>query len=343
MPHSRPPVPPASPPPAEPRPPRRKRVAVQGLPTARPRNARALAIAVLVHVVLVVAVMQWITFGHGLPNWMRFGNEQRPREERLQYVATRDVAPPVSRTPAATRPNAAPTQPAPAQPAPAAPAEPPAAGPPAIPTAPRDTGAGAPPGNGIGALDPRVRGVRPGYTDERVWRGTGGGAGGTGAAFGGGGTGADNLDSIMAGGIMAARDSLDSLARAQGKYGRAPGDWTRTDKNGNKWGWDQGGIRLGKVVIPNALLALLPLNAATAANMSGNMAMIESGRRTAAATADIQRMSARGAGDAEFRRIVKEMDARRDTERRARLRAPSASVAAPLKDAGKSESKSGPP
>ena len=203
-----------------------------------------------------------------------------------------------------------------------------------------DTGSGAP--ADVGGLDPALRGVRPGYTDERVWRGVPGGQGGTGAGeVGPTGDRADKLDSIMAGILTAARDSLDSIARAQGKYGRQPGDWTTTDKNGRKWGWDQQGIKLGKVVIPNALLALLPLNATTAASMSGNMARMDADRRIAASRADIQRMSERGIGEAEFRRVVKEMDARRDTERRERLRAPSASLAAPVKSSDKSSDKPG--
>jgi hypothetical protein len=147
--------------------------------------------------------------------------------------------------------------------------------------------------------------------------------------------GADNLDSIMGYAISAARDSLDSLARAQGRTGRKPGDWTKTDKNGNRWGWDQQGIRLGKVTIPNALLGLLPLNATMAAQASGNYTAMERERRVSAAREDILRMSERSLGEAEFRRVVKEMNARRDVERRDRLRAPSASVAAPLRTDGK--------
>lgn len=310
---------------------------MQGLPEHRQRNTRAMAIAVILHVVVAVIVVQILTFGHGLPAWMRFTDRERPVEERLNYIATRETPPRV--VPPVRRPPVQPTTEQPQLVAPSAPVATPPAAPPAA--APRDTGGGAPPGaNGIGALDPNVRGVRPGYTDERLWRGAAGGGGGAGG-FPSRGDRADGLDSIIANSIMAARDSLDSLARAQGKYGRAPGDWTKTGKNGDKWGWDQQGIRLGKVTIPNALLALLPLNAATAANMSGNMSRMDANRRFDAATADIQRMSARGMGDAEFRRVTREMDMRRDTERRERLRAPSASIAAPLKSEGSTSSSSG--
>jgi hypothetical protein len=292
-------------------------------------------LAIAAHLAIGFVLVQVLTFGHGIPAWLRFGEKEAPVEERLTYVTPKaPVTPPPAlrqvprRVDQIVPPNAVPS----AAPVVGTPAAPPA------PISPRDTGSGGKAGNGIGAIDPNVKGVRPGYTDERVWRGDvgNGGDGGGGAARRG--DRAENLDSIMAGAIMHAADSLDSIARAAGKYGRQPGDWTKTGKNGEKWGWDQKGIRLGKYTIPNALLALLPMNAATAAGMSANPAGMAAAARSNAASADIQRMSARGMGDAEFRRIVKEMDARRDTERRDRLRAPSASYAAPLKGDGKSSS-----
>lgn len=301
------------------------------------RSPRAFVLAVGVHLLVAAVLVQWLTFGHGLPSWMRLGDAEDQRDERLTYVETPAQSPrtvaqtPVARVPVAPPPAQAPVPSGPAAGAPNIPV---------IPSAPRDTGRGAPPGNGVGALDPDVRGIRPAYEDPRVWRGYGsGGSGGAGNGAVVRGDRADGLDSIMANILMAARDSVDSLARAQGRSGRAPGDWTRTDKDGNKWGWDQQGIRLGKVMIPNALLALLPLNSATAANMSGNMSRMDADRRLAASREDIQRMSERTLGEAEFRRVVREMDKRRDSERRDRLRAPSASIAAPVKASEKSTDK----
>jgi hypothetical protein len=84
---------------------------------------------------------------------------------------------------------------------------------------------------------------------------------------------------------------------------------------------------LGKVVIPNALLALLPLNASTAANMSGNFTAMEREKRLGLAREDIMRMSERGQGEAEFRKLATELRDRRERERRDRLKAPSASIA----------------
>lgn len=295
----------------------------------RERSAGSVLFVVGLHIVVVVALAQWLTFGHGI-SWLKFPGGEDEHTERLTYVET-PAPQQVAELPAA-RPTVSPRPTAPRLPVEPEPAAAPAGKPAGIATpAPVDTGRGAPPGVGVGLPDPEVRGVRPGYTDERVWRGMdGSGAGGSGAPDSRGDK-AQGLDSIMARAIMASRDSVDSLARLQGRGGRAPGDWTTTDKSGNKWGWDQGGIRLGKVTIPNALLALLPLNSATAATMSGNMSRLDADRRMAASRADIQRMSERSLGEVEFKRVLSEMDKRRDTERRERLRAPSASLAAPVK------------
>ncbi|WP_396218918.1 hypothetical protein [Gemmatimonas sp.] len=293
------------------------------------RASRAVLIAVGIHVVVGAVLVQVLTFGHGIPSWLRFGSNEPPLEERLTYVAPREQPKPVAQVKPPTTKRATTTRPSVTTPV--------MSGPEVVsaPSAPRDTGSGAAvgqgSGSGIGAGDPNVRGIRPGYFDGRVWRDpvVVGNAGG-----GGGGDRADNLDSIMGFMLTQARDSLDSLNRAQGRTGRQPGDWTKTGKNGEKWGWDSQGIRLGKVMIPNALLALLPLNAATAGRMSGNMTQMDAERRLATSRTDIMRMSERGMGEADFRKIVNELRDRREKERRDRLKAPSATVAAPLKSGG---------
>ena len=293
------------------------------------RASRAVLMAVGIHVVVGAVLVQVLTFGHGIPSWLRFGANEQPLEERLTYVAPREQAKPVAQVKPPTTKRTTTTRPSVTTPFTSAPDVV------SAPSAPRDTGSGAAvgqgDGSGIGAGDPNVRGVRPGYFDGRVWRDpvVVGNAGG-----GGGGDRADNLDSIMGFMLTQAADSLDSLNRAQGRTGRKPGDWTRTGKNGEKWGWDSQGIRLGKVMIPNALLALLPLNAATAGRMSGNMTQMDAERRLAASRSDIMRMSERGMGEVDFRKIVNELRDRREKERRDRLKAPSATVAAPVKSGG---------
>jgi len=308
------------------------RARVGGAVRERQRASRAVLLAVGLHVVVGVVMVQLLTFGHGIPSWLRFGSRDPVLEERLTYVAPRVPVTPTPKT-VVSPPRVAATPNTVGAPFTSATVEPAVA---AAGAAPRDTGSGAgvAAGEGLGNGNPAVRGMRPGYFDGRVWRDpviVGSGVGG------GGGDRADNLDSIMGFMLTQAADSLDSLNRAQGRTGRPPGDWTKTDKNGQKWGWDQQGIRLGKVMIPNALLALLPLNAATAGRMSGNMSQMDADRRLAASRADIMRMSERGLGEADFRKIANELRDRRESERRNRLKAPSATVAAPLKSGGENK------
>ncbi len=279
------------------------------------RSPKALAISVLLHLAVAVVVLQLLTFGHGLTGFLDFGKEEK-LEERLTFVATRPPTPepvrPVRPVPSAERP-VAPGTTLPGPPV-AVPETPP-------PAARADTGSGEArgTGNGVGALNPNLQGVKPSFDDPRVWQGP------TGNGVAPSRNGIEMLDSIIAWSINMGRDSVDSIARAHGLDGRAPGDWTTKDKNGNKWGWDNAGIRLGKVVIPNALLGLLPLNAQV--GMSGNPTDIANERRLALSRADILRMSERSMGEAEFKKLASELRDRREKERRERLKAPSASIA----------------
>src|SRR5918992_217970 len=94
---------------------------------------------------------------------------------------------------------------------------------------------------------------------------------------------------------------VDSMRTAEANRGRAPGDWTFKDKNGGKWGWDPSGIRLGKVTIPQAVLALLPLN--VQANPTFNDPVTR--RESAFHARDIAYHSYRAVSDDEFRRAVR--------------------------------------
>jgi hypothetical protein len=270
---------------------------------------------VLLHLVVGVAVLQLLTFGHGLYSFLDPFASKEKAEERLTYVEPKQAAPapdPVVKVPptaAITRPNVV-TGPV-VGPVTSAP----------VATAPTDTGSGMRSdkvGGGVGAVDPNLRGTKPGYTDGRVWSGSGD----IGAAPAR--SGAQKLDSVIASVLTLAADSLDSIARATGAYDRKGGDWTKTDKNGNKWGWDNAGIRLGKVTIPNALLSLLPLNAQV--GLSGNSTAINREQRLMQARADIQRYATMGPGDADFNKLKNELRQRRERERRDRLRAPVATV-----------------
>ncbi len=113
---------------------------------------------------------------------------------------------------------------------------------------------------------------------------------------------AEDVDSIINVAIGIVRDSMEMEA---GK--RRPGDWT-FERNGEKWGWDEAGIRLGKFTIPNALLALLPLNT------SSPMSPIEQ-RRAAWIRNDILENARRSISEDEFRAAVKRIRERKERER----------------------------
>lgn len=115
---------------------------------------------------------------------------------------------------------------------------------------------------------------------------------------------AEDVDSIVHLAIGIYRDSL-AIAAAQ----RKPGDWTFKGKDGQVWGWDQGGIRLGKFVIPNALLALLPLN------MQSPVDPIEA-RRLTYIRRDVMENGQRAISEDEFRDAVKRIRERKEREKR---------------------------
>jgi len=299
-----------------------ERARTGGQGTREPRSTKSLLISIGAHVVVGIALLQFLTFGHGLAGFLGLNKSAADREERLTFLSKAKPQP-VEKPKVAPKPKVTESSDASRLRAPITGPElgVPAAAPPEPVAARPDTGSGAPGDKGVGALDPNLTGVKPGFTDVRVWRGSGGG----GAGVAPGRNGAEKLDSVMRWAITSAADSLDSLGRAQGRYGKKPGDWTKTTADGQKWGWDGTGIRLGKVVIPNALLGLLPLNAQR--GMSGNFTEMNRDRRLALAREDIMRNSERALGEQEFRKLVTELRDRRERERRDRLRAPDALVA----------------
>ena len=102
---------------------------------------------------------------------------------------------------------------------------------------------------------------------------------------------------------------VDSAAIASGQ--RRPGDLTVKGKDGKVWGWDQAGIRLGKFTIPNALLALLPLN------ISPGQSPIEL-RSAAYIRRDVLENGQRAVSEDEFRAAIKRIRERKEREKRER-------------------------
>lgn len=225
--------------------------------------------------------------------------EQTVEPERISFLAL----PQTSATPSPGKSGGngrpiTPNRPAPAPPL-VAPTEVPSAIPPVAPTA---TPTAPPVDEGTGPLIGRggaTRGIRPSYSDPRIWVPA--------APVVSAPKSADaRMDSTVAAAIEFARDSMAATAYNPNKFER--GDWT-FEKNGRKYGIDKSAIRLGPVSIPNALLALLPLN------MQGNPIQAERDRAMASLRNEILYQSQRSLNEEQFRKAVKELRERKERER----------------------------
>jgi hypothetical protein len=154
-----------------------------------------------------------------------------------------------------------------------------------------------------------ARGVRPQYTDPRVWEPPG-------AVVSAPKTVKQTIDSMIADAIAPYNDSV---AAAAGR--RDPTDWT-IEKGGYKWGIDRRAIRLGPVSIPTALLAMLPLN------IQGNPMTIQRDRAFAAMNSDIAWHARQAINEADFMKAVRSIRERKERERAAAL----AGSSSPAKD-----------
>lgn len=164
----------------------------------------------------------------------------------------------------------------------------------------------AEPGNGplVGGGGPS-RGVKPSYTDGRVWTPPG-------VVLSPPKTVKQTIDSLIADAISPYNDSVAAAAQR-----RDPTDWT-IEKGGYKWGIDRHAIRLGPVAIPTALLAMLPLN------IQGNPTTIERDRAFAAMNRDITWHAQQAINDADFMKAVRSIRERKERERAAVLTSGSA-------------------
>jgi hypothetical protein len=154
-----------------------------------------------------------------------------------------------------------------------------------------------------------TRGVRPQYSDPRVWEPPGG-------VVAKPQTVKQTLDSLIAEGIAPYNDSVAAVAQR-----RDPTDWT-IEKGGYKWGIDRKAIRLGPVSIPTALLAMLPLN------IQGNPTTMQRDRAYATMNADINWHARQAINEADFMKAVRSIRERKERERAAALSGSSA----PAKD-----------
>jgi hypothetical protein len=154
-----------------------------------------------------------------------------------------------------------------------------------------------------------TRGVRPQYSDPRVWEPPG-------PVVSAPKTVKQTIDSLIADAIAPYNDSVAAAAQR-----RDPTDWT-IEKGGYKWGIDRKAIRLGPVSIPTALLAMLPLN------IQGNPSTMQRDRAFAAMNADINWHAQQAINEADFMKAVRSIRERKERERAAALSGSSA----PAKD-----------
>jgi hypothetical protein len=259
--------------------------------TSSVKKSRPLAVSVILHVLVAIALVRFLISPAAFT--MIFGRAHSPEvpAERIGFLQLpKSKGPavqgksggdnrPVSRTPprkvvAPTEvPTSLPT--VPVQPAPAV----------------EEGGSGPLVGTGGPA-----RGIRPTYSDPRVWAAPGDIVAAPKSAK-------EKMDSAIAS-IIAPYN--DSVAAAAG--GRQPGDWT-FERGGKKYGIDPKWIRLGKVSIPTAVLALLPMNT------TANPTMSDRNKLQNQLHADIFWNAQRGMNEADFKKAVKSIRERKEREK----------------------------
>jgi hypothetical protein len=283
-----------------------RRLWPEGRPDAsRARGVRRLAPATVVslvfHVVLAIVVWNAIQFPMLMDRMFTWDRAPLPRES-VRFVSPGVPPPSTSRPTGTAGPTRAPAAPEPEAPPLVAPREVPTTLPP-IPTETRPARPDFPgPKTGpiAGGIGP-TRGAQPTFDDPRIWvpdpplvyapK-----------------TPEQRLDSAV---VATFRRHIDSVAAATytpNKFER--GDWTM-EKDGQKWGIDPNFIRLGKVSIPTALLALLPFNRG-----QGNPIAIERERSMAAMRADIVYHAQATLNEEEFRKAVRAIRDRKEREKR---------------------------
>jgi hypothetical protein len=270
---------------------------------SRRRSGAPLAVSLAVNGVVLALFFRAATLGVDWSDMWRPDRSAEVRPERIGFV---QLPPPRRRSPAATVETAARVRP----PRAAGP-RPPVVAPTTVPSAlpPGDAPAGEATGGsgdivgGGGATE----GIRPSYADPRLW--TRPGAVATAPR-----TAKERVDSVIADRLTPVRDSmLAAQALADGQ--RKPGDWTMNGPGGT-WGMDQKNIHLGKVKIPNAVLALLSGNLQK--NLRGNPTELANDRRLSDIRADLLQHANREMSEDEFKQAVKAIRQRKDRERAAR-------------------------
>jgi hypothetical protein len=265
-------------------------------PQGRRRLSGPAIVSIVLHILVGGALLRVLLVPY--PFTSLFPAKEQPVEpERISFLALPQAS--TTNTPGKSGGNGRPETPD-KKPAPplVAPKEVPSGIPPvapaATPTAPAEEESNGPLIGRGGA----TRGIRPSYSDPRIWVPA--------APVVSAPKSADaRMDSVVTADIERARDSIAANTYTPNKFER--GDWT-VEKNGRKYGIDQSAIRLGKFSIPNALLALLPLNT------QGNPIAAERDRAMASLRQEILYQSQRSMNEEEFRKAVKELRERKERE-----------------------------
>jgi hypothetical protein len=252
----------------------------------------SLLLSVALHVLIVVALAT-ITFRYPIGQLIGLPKDRDQTPERIQYIAIPRGEPTGNGSQSTTSPPAKGVAPAPLR----APTAIPSVVPP-IPSKSAGAISGKVGGTG-GARAGLATGVEPAEPDPRIplnpapYQPTPK-------------TPAELADSAVkaAFGVY-----FDSAKYAADHPGRAPGDWTHTTADGQKWGWDPGGIRLGKFTIPNAVLAALPLRVG-----SGQSPVDYRSRQFM--YNDIQEHAQQAISEDAFREAVRRIRERKEKERR---------------------------
>ena len=253
----------------------------------------SLLLSIAIHVFIIIALAT-ITFSYPLGQLIGLPRDREHTQERLQYIALPRGEPLGNGSRSSTTP------PAKGAPAPlVAPTAVPTALPP-TPTPNETSGAASGKAGGTGGAPAGIAtGVEPAAPDPRIPL----------AAVPyqpSPRTPAELADSAVkaAFGVY-----LDSALYAAQHPERQPGDWTKTTADGQKWGWDPGGIRLGKFTIPNAVLAALPLK------VGSGMSPVEA-RNQAWMHSDLMLHAQQALSEDAFRDAVRRIRERKEKERR---------------------------
>lgn len=253
----------------------------------------SLLVSIAFHIVVGAALILILSIPNPIKQWLTMQHGEPPKVERITYIATPSAGRATARSGGDNVPARGKTR--------SRPLVAPTTVPTAVPPAPVSTEPPSGAGPVVGAGGPG-EGVTPSYGDPRVWAPTG-------PTYYAPKSQAERLDSAIALRVFAHNDSM-----ALYNSGRQPGDWT-FEKNGQKYGMDQQKIYLGKLALPTALLALLPLN------VQGNPARYQNDRMKESQRQEIFLNAQRAMDNDEFKDAVKHIRERKDREHKAELAA----------------------